>query len=75
MSKAHDMARVRAAGAAAARTSARLSPAATLLLVVAAALAPPAAAQQLTPFQGRNRPQPGSTDVYVNVLVDRLLCE
>ncbi|KAI7836521.1 hypothetical protein COHA_009622 [Chlorella ohadii] len=53
------------------RRGRRLPPLVLLLLLLAAAA--PAAAQQLTPFQGRNAPLPGVTDVYVSAVVDHLV--
>lgn len=43
--------------------------AALALLLLAAG----AAAQQLTPFQGRNRPPAGGVDVHVSAVVDHLI--
>jgi hypothetical protein len=34
---------------------------------------PEVAAQQLTPFQGRNKPPNGGVDVYVSPVVDKLV--
>lgn len=42
-----------------------------LLLLLAAV--PPASCQQLTPFQGRNSPPEGGTDVHMSVVVDHLV--
>ena len=50
--------------------------AAVAALVFAAALTTtPAAAQQVTPFQGRNTPLPGNTEVFVSAICDRLIGE
>lgn len=47
--------------------------AAVVALLLALAAAPRTSAQQLTPFQGRNAPLNGTTDVYVSAVVDHLV--
>lgn len=56
-----------------ARPAPRLSLWALAAALVLAAAPRGAAGQQLTPFQGRNAPLNGTTDVYVSAVVDHLV--